>query len=213
MKRYLAPSAREAQRLGLLGGSFDPPHRCHLEIARHAADAFELDHVLFIPAHRPPHKPGRRLATGADRVAMLELLLQGQPAERFSVCAAELAREGPSYSVDTVAQLTRTLDADLFWILGSDNLPGLPQWLRVEQLLHLVRPIVHFRRGDALDVKLLKGLSQTAIERVVRGYLELDPCDASSTSVRAAVEGGQPLDDFVSDAIRDYIVEHDLYGS
>ena len=208
----LASEARSAGRLGILGGSFDPPHRCHLEIARRAREAFALDHVLFVPARVPPHKLDRQLADDRDRVHMLELLLEPEPTERMSVWTGELLRDGPSYSVDTLLELNQHTTADLFWILGSDNLPGLPKWSRVEEFLALARPIVHYRVGDDLQLESMGSLSNAARQRLREGYLELEPCPASSTLVRSAIGLGRPIDDWVPPTLIQYIRAKGLYA-
>ncbi|HED66988.1 MAG TPA: nicotinate (nicotinamide) nucleotide adenylyltransferase, partial [Planctomycetes bacterium] len=165
----LVPEARVARRLGILGGSFDPPHGGHLHMARVARAARDLDHVLFVPAARPPHKPDRRLASGAERVHMLELLLADQ--SHVSIWTNELERAGPSYTIDTVEALREELGPRpiFFLILGSDNLAGLPRWHRVEDLLALVEPIVIPRRGAPVDPPELDGLAPALRERVRAG--------------------------------------------
>ena len=95
-----AGAARRAERVGLFGGSFDPVHAGHLHAARAALEAFGLDRVLFVPAARPPHKPGRELAPAQARVAMLELACGADP--RFEVCGLELERSGPSYTLSLI---------------------------------------------------------------------------------------------------------------
>src|SRR5215468_8846275 len=95
------------RRLGLFGGSFDPPHEGHLHVARAARGRFGLDRVVFVPAAEPPHKPGRELAPGADRMAMLRLLLEGEP--RCETCGLELVRGGRSFTIDTVRALPSAL--------------------------------------------------------------------------------------------------------
>src|SRR5437773_7216660 len=107
-----------ARRVGILGGSFDPIYAGHLHAARAALSAFGLDLVVFVPAAEPPHKPSRRLARGADRLAMVELAISGEP--RFRASAIELERGGRSYTIDTVRDLPRKLgereDVELFLI-------------------------------------------------------------------------------------------------
>jgi cytidyltransferase-like protein len=112
----LAAAALRARRLGVLGGSFDPPHLGHLHAARAARTAFALDHVVFVPAAHPPHKPERALAEARHRLALLALLLGDDPA--FSIWGAELARAGPSYTVLDVPK-----PGDVY-ILCSDGLAG-----------------------------------------------------------------------------------------
>ncbi len=199
-----------ARRVGLFGGSFDPPHRGHLYLAQVALQARDLDHVLFIPAARPPHKPDRRLASAADRCAMLELLCASE--RNFSVWRGELDRSGPSYSIDTARELRAELQAaELFWILGSDNLQDLPSWREVEEFLRLVSPLVIYRRGEELDVDLLPGLSAGARERIRRGCLQVPPVDASSTQVRAELARGGDVGAWIPADIEEYIRSRGIY--
>lgn len=209
--RPLSPGALAARRLGVLGGSFDPPHRCHLSVAERAAERFGLDHVVFVPAARPPHKPGRRLASGEDRVAMLELLLEDAHDGFGSVWTGELEREGPSYSMETVEVLAAMTDAELHWILGSDNLPGLRHWHRVEEFLRAVQPIVHFRRGEEFDLADLYSLSGEATARVEAGYLEVPPCDCSSTEIRDALAAGEDPGAGLTPRLARYVAARGLY--
>ena len=185
------PNPPAPRRLGLFGGSFAPVHRGHLHAARAAREGFRLDRVILVPARRPPHKPGRRLVEGRQRLAMLERTLEllGDPS--LAVSGLELEREGPSYTIDTVRQLREAVgeppDAEVFLILGSDNLLGLPSWRAVEELLRAVTPIVIFRRGDdATSIDELAGaLPADLVEELRAGFLELPPVTVSSTDLRA----------------------------
>lgn len=210
------------RRLGLFGGSFDPVHVGHLHAARCAQRAFALDRVIFVPAARPPHKPGRKLAAGAERLAMLELALADQPS--WSSSSIELERKGPSYTIDTVRDLRRvvgeTPEAELYLILGSDNLPGLPQWSRVEELIEEVQPVVVYRHGDVpgLPPELARALSSAVCAKLEAGFLNLAPVRASSTELRERLGRGElALEAAVvarlPAAVHDYIVERGLYRS
>jgi nicotinate-nucleotide adenylyltransferase len=196
-------------RLGILGGSFDPPHAGHLHAARAARAAFALDEVRFVPAARPPHKPGRVLASGADRAALVELLIAGEP--DFHLDRRELERAGPSFTVETLRELAAEGDHELFLILGSDNLAGLADWRNVEEVLSLAQPVVVFRAGQDPDpLSQLEGrLSPEALARVRRGLVLIEPLPISSTELRAAARRGADAE--LPLALRDYIREHDLY--
>ncbi|HVS17783.1 MAG TPA: nicotinate-nucleotide adenylyltransferase, partial [Planctomycetota bacterium] len=126
-----------SERVGVLGGSFDPVHAGHLHVARSAQSARALDRVVFVPARAPPHKPGARLASDAHRLAMLHLAVADEP--RFEVATLELERPGPSYTLDTLRALPALLglaeDARLFLLVGGDNLPGLPGWRGFDEIL------------------------------------------------------------------------------
>ncbi|MEM7308623.1 MAG: nicotinate (nicotinamide) nucleotide adenylyltransferase [Planctomycetota bacterium] len=204
--------ARGARRLGVLGGSFDPPHRGHLHAADAARGAFALDHVLLVPAARPPHKPGRQLASGADRAALLSLLAAGD--DGLSVWTGELSREGPSYSVDTARALRRARgqEAELFWILGSDNLPGLAGWREAEELLRLAQPIVIFRAGDPLELgDEVAGLSEPARARLAAGLVAAPPMRISSTELRRRLAAGEDPGEELPEDLREYIAARGIY--
>lgn len=209
----LDPRARRARRLGILGGSFDPPHRAHLQVARAARQAFSLDHVVFVPAARPPHKPERVLAAGQERARMLALLLDDEPA--VSVWGVELARPGRSYTIDTVNELRREVgpDVELFLILGSDNLPGLPGWRAAEELLAMVQPIVVPRPGFPVEASELEALSAAARARLVVGVLDCEPVDLSSSALRARLARGEDPGDAVPERLREYVLARGIYAA
>jgi nicotinate-nucleotide adenylyltransferase len=206
----LATAARNARRLGVLGGSFDPPHLGHLHAARCARAAFVLDHVVFVPAARPPHKPARILAAAPERLEMLALLLAGEP--DVSVWEVELRREGPSYTVDTLRALRALVPAParLFLIVGEDNLAGLARWRAAEEIVRLAQPIVVHRSGaePADDAALLSEFART---RLRVGRLACDGFDASSTELRAELARGGLPESVLPPGLRDYIQELGVY--
>lgn len=207
----------KGRRLGLYGGSFDPVHTGHLAVADRAREAFDLSQVWFLPASVPPHKLGKRLAGGRDRVCMLELALADRAWARVE--AMELGREGPSYTYDTVKQVLGGLPegSELFLVLGGDNLPGLPRWYRAEDLLKLVQPIVLRRDGDGEDpVGALEGtLPADLLEKLRRGYLDLTPAPGCASHIRGAFEDGEGQGTSelnLPPGIGDYIQRRGLYG-
>lgn len=205
-------AAGDARRTGILGGSFDPPHLGHLHAALAAADAFGLDEVLLIPAARPPHKPGRVLVAGEHRVALLELLATADP--RLRVDPRELSREGPSYTVDTLRELLAEGYTGLHLILGTDNVPGLPEWRAVDEILSLAQPVVVQREEEPEQVlaELQGRLAPELLERLRAGLLSLPPVEASSTALRAALEAGRVAGEELPGELRAYLDEHGLYG-
>jgi nicotinate-nucleotide adenylyltransferase len=212
-----APDGRRIRRLGILGGSFDPVHAGHLHVARAAQAAFDLDHVVFVPAARPPHKPGQRLASGEHRAAMLRLALAGHP--DWSVDTLELERSGPSYTIDTVRALPGRLglerEAELFLLLGEDNLRGLEGWREARALLELVQPIV-VRRGPADPAGLARLRAELGAElalRIERGFLRVAPVEASSTAIRAALAAGRDPGEALPAGVLEYARHHALYGN
>lgn len=204
-------------RAALFGGSFDPVHAGHLETARRAERVFALDRVVFVPAARPPHKPGRELADGSFRLALLCLATVERAS--WQVSEVELTRRGPSYTIDTVRAMPRLLEVaaaelDLFMILGSDNLPGLPGWHRAEELLDRVQPIVAWRDGDPDEhVASLAGrLSPPHVAKIARGFLRLPPIDVSASEIRARLARGESCRGLVPDLALDLIEEKGAYG-
>lgn len=210
-------SLSSARRIGLFGGSFDPVHEGHLHVARAAAQRFGLDRVVFMPAAQSPFKSDQRPAAGEHRLAMLALALAGEPA--WSASSIELDRGGRSWTIDTVRALPKAIgereDCALYLVLGSDNLPGLPQWKESRALLERVQPIVIFRDGDpAAQLEPLRAAQGDELaKKVEAGYLRLPPVLVSSTAIRAALARGERDVAGVPPSVLAYIRAHGLYGA
>src|SRR5580658_7230363 len=132
-------------RLGIYGGTFDPPHAGHLLLARDALEQARLDAVLFVPCAQSPLKRNKPRVTDAHRLAMLRLALKGEP--RFWISRCELDRSGPSYAFDTVVEIGAAFPrAMLFWLIGADQLATLPRWHSPEELARRVSFLL-FERG------------------------------------------------------------------
>ncbi|MBV9106018.1 MAG: nicotinate (nicotinamide) nucleotide adenylyltransferase [Verrucomicrobia bacterium] len=182
-------------RLGLYGGSFDPIHHGHLIVARQALEDLSLDRVIFIPAAESPFKQNHSCAPAADRLAMVELAVQAEPA--FLVDALEIHRGGPSYTIDTArAYHTRYSGDALFFLVGEDHIPALPRWNEFEELGRLVKFVI-LSRSD-LPMKLEYP--------VVRRRLDL-----SSTEIRNRVANDLPISYLVPEKVLQYIQERKLY--
>jgi nicotinate-nucleotide adenylyltransferase len=187
-------------RLGVYGGSFDPPHLGHLLAVLDAAEQLELDGVRFVPAAVQPLKVGRASAGPADRLAMTERLVQGIPG--FVVDPAEIDRPGLSYTVDTLAGLARAHPgAELFLLLGADAYALFDQWREPERIRTLATIAVMVRGAPAPTPAAMPGVQVLQSRRV----------DISSTELRARVRDGRTIRGFVPDAVADYIAEHRLY--
>ena len=197
-------------RLGILGGTFDPVHRGHLALARAAGDEVGLEKVMFVPAGQPWRKAGRMIASGEDRLAMLQLALEGE--EAFEIGTLEMGPTGPSYTVDTLEALRADRPEDeLVFILGEDALGDLPNWHRPERILELAKLAVA-RRAD-VSREALEGAGRRLsglLERVV--WLEMPLVEVSATGVRERARRGLPLEGMVPAAVADYIRQHRLYG-
>ncbi|MFT4539224.1 MAG: nicotinate-nucleotide adenylyltransferase [Planctomycetota bacterium] len=204
-------------RLGMFGGSFDPIHMGHLHVARVACEAFDLDHVLFVPARRPPHKPGRVLAPDADRLAMVQLAIAGD--RRWGVSSMELEREGPSFTIDTLKSLPSAVygrpqieGLALHLILGSDNLVDFPNWHRADEILAVAQPIIVLREEDPIpEPAWFEALDPGVRARIEAGILRIPPAPGRSTDLRRAIQQGALLDEWLPDGVGEYIRAHALY--
>ena len=216
----LTPQARSARRLGLFGGSFDPVHQGHLDVAQAACRAFDLDHVVFVPAALSPHKTGLPPAPGEGRVELLRrALARKELASWASLWTVELLRQPPSFTVLTLDDLAqeRPRASEPWLILGEDNLPGLPTWRQVGDLLARARPIVVQRQrgtvlAEAVD-SIAADLEPEAVARLLRGLVPLEePSPHSSTRVRTALERGEDPGVALPPGIWQAIGELGLYG-
>lgn len=198
-------------KVGILGGTFDPLHLGHLILAEQARTRLGLERVLFVPAGQPWRKAGRRIAPVADRVAMVQAALAGDP--YFAVSLVESERRGPSYTVDTLATLRAQLGpaAELHFILGQDALGDLPHWREPRRIVAQARLVVAARAGwTPPDLAALEAAApgiRTRIELVVMPQVEI-----SSTDIRRRVAEGASIRFLVPAAVAAYIERHGLYG-
>jgi nicotinate-nucleotide adenylyltransferase len=195
-------------RLGILGGTFNPPHLGHLICAQEAYRELRLDQVMLIPAGVPPHKPVDAEPGPEHRLELCRLAICDD--DRFTVSDLELRRDGPSYTVDTLDTLsTHGPSNELFLILGADIAAGLPQWHRPERVLELATVAVAKRRGTP------KQAVERALEQLGAGeratFFQMPRIGISSTMVRRRVRAGQPIRYFVPDGVVEYIERHGLY--
>ena len=188
-------------RIGMLGGSFDPPHVGHLLIAVDAFEALALDKLFFIPAAIQPFKVGQAGASARDRVEMLRRLIGDD--RRFAVDTIEADRQGVSYSVDTVtAYAGRYPDAERFFLVGGDVMPSFGAWREPDRIMRLAEVVV-VRRGDepATAEPWRTRFREITTRRV----------DVSSTEIRARVKTGQSIAGFVPPSVAAYIADAGLY--
>lgn len=195
--------------LGILGGTFDPPHNGHLLIAQAAEHALSLDKVVFIPAKQPPHKLGDPISPLETRVAMLKCALRHHPAYVISMLEAE--REGPSYTVDTLRELRHelTADAELYFIMGMDSLAGLPTWHEPQEIVKLCKLAVAQRPGIHVDLDALEAQVPGVKASVV--LIPAHESDIASTEIRDRVRLNESIRTLVPPLVADYIAQHHLY--
>lgn len=196
------------RRLGVLGGTFDPPHIGHLWLATLAADALELDRVLFMPAAQPPHKR-RRLTGATERLLMTRLAIADH--ERFELCPIEMERPGPSYTVDSLAELQRMYrDAELWLIIAADSLAEIDSWREPDRIVDLARIAVGPRPGN--DEPVWARIAERFGERAARIQLLRGPAlGVSSSEIRSRVAAGRAIRYLVPGAVEDFITERRLY--
>ena len=201
--------ADHADRDGILGGTFDPPHIGHLWLATLAADELDLSRVLLVPAANPPHKRGRSISHAADRVLMTRLAIKSDP--RLDVSLVELEREGPSYTVDTVAELrNRHPDLDLVLVMAADSLAQIDSWHEPDRLLELVPWAVGPRPGSELPSRAT--LASRFGRAAARIHLLGGPAlDVSASQIRRRVAAGRAIRYLVPRAVEDFILDRGLY--
>lgn len=193
-----------AQRIGLLGGVFDPIHNGHLIAAEAAREACHLERVLFIPASNPPHKQYPDLAPAAARAEMVRLAILDHPC--FEMSPVELRRAGRSYTADTLLELRQTLgdEVHLFLIIGADNVAEIATWHRPDRIMDLATVVVARRPGaspDQADPALVRRME----------FAETPSVEISSTDIRRRIREGKSIRYLVPREVESYIYGHGLY--
>jgi nicotinate-nucleotide adenylyltransferase len=202
-------ASRRAQRIGILGGTFDPPHVGHLWLATLAADAMGLERVLFMPAAQPPHKQGRVITSAANRLLMTRLAIGSE--SLFELSLIEMERSGPSFTVDSVEELRALYEgATLFLVMAADSLVQIDGWHEPDRLLSLVEWVVGPRPGTELpDRAALQERFGAAAERI---HLVDGPAlDISSSEIRGRVAAGRAIRYLVPRVVEELISEQHLY--
>lgn len=193
-------------KIGILGGSFDPPHTGHLAMAQTAMAQLELDEVLWIPAGRNPLK-SRRTLPGRQRLEMVQLAIENQPG--MAASDIEIGRSGLSYTYDTLFELQHVHPGQYWLILGADALKDFDQWKSPDKILKMSRLAVAVRAPlgkHELENKMTDEL------RAAIDWLEMPPSDVSSTDIRLRSEEKRPFAQLLPSKVYDYIKKHKLYG-
>ena len=217
-------------RVGLLGGSFNPIHRCHLSVAEHAQRALALDRMIFIPSGDPPHKSNESLAPAHHRLAMVKQAVAESP--HYAVSDVESTVPGPSYTVDTIRTLRRTVAGELWFIIGLDAFLEIGSWKSGETLvsstnfLVVSRPPARF--SQAAELTLLPPLPVYQLHELDAGrldrldvpveahamvtFLRIAPCPVSASAIRERIHEGLDVTDWLPRGVQSYIIRHHLYG-
>lgn len=198
------------ERIGIMGGTFDPVHNGHLVIAKSVAEQLDLDRVLFIPAGNPNFKQGQRLASAADRAHMVALAIEGEALFELDLC--EVERFGVTYTADTLEELTRRYEgAQLFFIMGTDSAITLPDWRRAADVARLCTIVVAKRPGQSTQ-HVRDALAASPIDFDIV-YLDVPQVDVSSTQLREQIAQGQDVSDMIPPSVATFLVETGLYQS
>lgn len=195
-------------RLGIFGGTFDPVHTGHLIVATELQFALNLDQVRFVPSGNPPHKADQEVSANADRLAMLELAIAGNPS--FAISTLELDRSGPSYTADLLATLHTGLpDTQLVFLMGEDSLRDLPTWHRPDEIVALAELGVAIRPEIETDLEEIFQRLPGARGRIT--IVETTLIGISSSALRQRVRDGAPIRYQVPAAVEEYIMTSGIY--
>jgi nicotinate-nucleotide adenylyltransferase len=191
-------------RIGIFGGTFDPPHMGHLVAAEEIRQDFSLQKVFFVPSARPPHKLALPLTEAARRLEMISLATRDNP--DFAVSDMEIQRPGPSYTVDTIGEFKKMYGADLevYFIMGADSLFEIRTWKDPERLFHLCKVIVASRPGFSLEQ-----MDADLRNRII--LANTTNIDISSTDIRRRVKEDKSIRYYVPDQVEAYIRSKHLY--
>ena len=191
-----------AQRLGIMGGTFDPIHHGHLVAASEVAEQFALDEVIFVPTGSPWQKSDREVSPAEDRYLMTVIATASNP--RFWVSRVDIDRPGPTFTIDTIRDMAAMRpDAELFFITGADALGQILSWKDADEALRLARFIGVTRPGYELSDAHLPAAAVTLVD--------VPAMAISSSACRARVRGGHPIWYLVPDGVVQYIAKHRLY--
>jgi nicotinate-nucleotide adenylyltransferase len=197
------------ERVGLFGGTFDPPHVGHLILASEAKSQLELSRVLWTVTPDPPHKQDQHITSLEHRLAMVKLAIEDEPS--FALSDIELNRPGPHYTIDTIKLLAnQNPEAEIVPIIGGDSLNDLPTWHQPQEILYAAHWVGVMRRpGERPNLE--------ALERELPGisskvhYVDAPLLEIASREIRDRAATGKPFRYYLPESVYEYIEEHHLY--
>lgn len=198
------------QRIGIMGGTFDPIHIGHLVVAEAVRIEYHLEEILFIPAAEPPHKQQMEITPAQHRYLMTVMATCSNP--HFQVSPIELERRGPSYTVDTAIALRKIYGTDtmFYFITGADAVLELASWKDIGLLLELCHFVAVTRPGSVEQLnKVIHNFGTQGKERIHR--LDIPLLDISSTDIRERIKGGRSIKYIVPENVENYILKERLY--
>lgn len=197
------------QRIGIFGGTFDPPHLGHMILAAEAVDQLHLDRLLWVLTPDPPHKRGCRIASWEDRLQLVMAALGDDPA--FELSRVDIDRPGPHYTLDTVRLLAQANpDAALIYLIGGDSLHDLPNWHQPQAFLEACDELGVMRRpGDAVDMTVLEAQLPGLTAKV--RFIDAPLLEISSREIRERIHSGHPYRYYLPPAVFEIIRQRGLY--
>lgn len=193
-------------KIGVFGGSFDPPHLGHLNLAKNVQSALELDLVLWVPAGKNPLKDSSPIASGQHRLKMAQLMVAEEPA--MAASDVELKRSGPSYAIHTLEELQLVMPGNYWLLMGGDSLDRFTEWFQWDRILRTTRIAAVIREGH--DPALFERVQAELIQRQL-DIVKIEPMGYSSTKLRAQVREGEHSPIGLSPEVAAYIAENNLY--
>ncbi len=197
-------------KIGILGGTFDPIHNGHIEVALTALHQFELDEVWLMPAKYPPHKQQKEITGDHQRITMLYLAVEEHP--ELQVSLFEYERQELSYTADTLRLLKEQYPDDVFYyIMGEDSLKSLPKWYQPQEIVRRAVILVASREPESDSVRKLANMRRQEFEADVH-VLNVPWNPVSSTEIRRRVACCEEINDLVPESVGEYILEQGLYS-
>ena len=196
-------------RIGIFGGTFDPPHIGHLVLAADALEQLRLDHLLWVLTPVPPHKQSQLISPVAQRLELVQAAISGEA--RFQFSRVEMDRPGPHYAVDTVRLLQeQNLTAEFIYLLGGDSLRDLPLWYKPQEFVGQISGLGVMRRpGASIDMEDLEAQLQGIKKKVY--FFDTPLLEISSSDVRLRIAEGRPFGYFLSRPVHDLILQNRYY--
>lgn len=196
------------KKIGLFGGTFDPPHAGHIALAKAALLSFSLDNIIFIPAGNPPHKTSKKVSDKTHRFKMVEMAISGQSG--FLISDFEIKNEKPNYSYLTIEHFKKKYpDDEIFFIIGADSYRDFPLWKNYPDILSLCTYIV-VNRNDADLGEYFKKYRDLLPEHQAL-FLNDFSFDLSSTELREKILSGKDCKKILPDGVYEYIKKNNLY--
>ena len=204
----LIDEVHQGEKIGIMGGTFDPVHYGHLFAAEFARAAVGLNRVIFVPSGNPPHKSYDGMAQAEDRFEMVRLAIENKPG--FEISRVEIGREGPSYTAETLTLISvLNPGASLFFITGLDAALDIPNWHEPPKILSLCKILAIARPGYIRDkISMLDDMIRDSLL-----IFDMDPIDISATDIRNKARSGCSIRDMTPDVVCDYITKKNLYSA